>query len=229
MRSTKYYCTIIFIGLLILSCQNKRKSNASNDGLVEINDFVIKKGENLSAKEWNCHDIQFDRICYPISWSIVNQQERLLATTINDIDSNSFFTVVRYDLVANNINIKSYLMSIYSQSYYDSIEPLDLYSFKQLNFKDKVSFYGEFNTHIESKKYIMFVMILNFNGILYDIGLKTLSSEKEKYYHIFQNILYNYRANGKPLFSETDDLISYKEIDLSNPNNLDESQSGIHH
>lgn len=202
---------------IFFGCKSKSSPSDDNDfddtGALKVDQYVVRKGH--AVQDWRCDEVQFDRICHPNKWEVSDQKKRLFLTTINELDSNSFFTVVRYDVAANSINAEKYLRLMYSRLYLDTVEVFDSYTLKKLNFEHRTSYYGEFKTRINSVSYISLTMTLEFNGLLYDFALKTKESKKDEYYEIFQDILYNYRSNNKAIFSEKDDIKSFKEIDMS--------------
>jgi len=206
--------SIFFIGLL--GCNNGDKYSAKNeDGSIPINEFTIREGKKIDPNEWKCYEVQYDRICCPRNWHLSKQQKRLFLVSISDVDTNSYFTVVRYDQEANNLSSNDYLRALYSRLVNDTVEQLIKYTLKETKFKDKTTYYGEFETEINKTKYISYSMVINYNGLLYDIALKCPEQFKDMHYEDMENIYYNYRANGQALFSEKNPPLSFKEIDMS--------------
>lgn len=203
---------ILIYGFILGSC-----NRVENDGTIKVDEININKIGNHTSKDWQCFNAQYDRICCPISWKIINQHKRLFLVAINANDTNEFFSVVRYDKKINSISTNDYLRAYYSQIYYDSVEVLKTYTFKQLNFKDKTSYYGEFETEINNQNYYSFVMIIDYKGILYDLVMKKhfKMQDKKENYQIFEDILFNYLANKENIMSVKDKLLSFKEMDLA--------------
>ena len=210
----KYYISLATIILMPLwiSCNGKSNNSESKDGYLKVGEFQIRKGKSLNKKDWQCYEVQYDKICCPVEWKYINQKTFLFFSQLDDINENTFFVVVRYDMKINNLTLKDYLKEGYKQLKSDTVERFENYSLKELIFKDKTALYGEFETKIKDSLYITFSMYRELNGMIYDLSLKVPKEQKDKYYENFQDILYNYKANNKFIYSEKDELKSVHSI-----------------
>lgn len=212
------YTNSLLIIMLFSFCTScKSKYNGSDKFEMEqlnTDDFQIRKGKQLNPKDWHCYDIQYDKICCPIEWKPAEQKFYLFFSKLNDTNENTFFVVIRYDKEMRNISLDNYVKEVYSQLRDDTVEVFIDYMLKELLFKDKRAFYGEFMTEITDSSYVTFSMYTEHNGMIYDFSLKVPQLEREAYYSNFQDILYNYSANGDFIFSEKDELKAVRAIAL---------------
>ncbi len=210
-------CSAIILMLLIVNACNVR--NSSNQKSVEndlsTHGLQIRSGRSIDSNEWKCYALQYDKICCPLIWKPEKQSNYLFYTQLEDSDLNTFFVVLRHDTSMNKLNLDNYLRELYLQLRDDTIELFKEYTLNELVFDDKKAFYGEFTTIIDGSLFLSFVMYTEVNGLVYDLTLKTPLKSRELYRELFQDVLYNYKANGKYLFSEKDELASVKKIDIT--------------
>jgi hypothetical protein len=86
------------------------------------------------------------------------------------------------------------------------------YSASQLQFKNRYSYYGQFQIIKDGESYYVFVMISEKDNFLFDFTLHVKATDATEYYSYFQNILYNYFYDGGYLFSKDDQLDSIKKF-----------------
>ncbi|MEO6168170.1 MAG: hypothetical protein ABIO46_12405 [Chitinophagales bacterium] len=182
---------------------------------MKVDELQIRKGKSLNPKDWHCYEVQYDRICCPVLWEPEKQNNFLFFTQLNDSDTNTFFVVLRHDEELNNITLDNYLREAYIQLKDDTNEIFKEYSLRELVFENKKSFYGEFTTDIRDSLFLSLAMYTEVKGIIYDITLKIPAKEREVYYELFQDILFNYKINEHFLFSEREEINSIHPIDLS--------------
>ncbi|MGN6477545.1 MAG: hypothetical protein ACTHKV_09995, partial [Flavipsychrobacter sp.] len=164
----------------------------------------------IDLSDWSCYDVQYDHWCCPSNWTPQRQGNILFLSDLNDSIDHTFFAITRYDKTGNNMQMNDYIKEVYSQLKTDTFEKILNYSFKEINYQNRKAYYGEYLTLINGKEYICFSMYTNLNQILFDISLKVLKIDKEKYYNIFQNLLYTYKTNGRNLFDQNEKIISVK-------------------
>lgn len=202
--------------LLLISCSGRNSAihkYAADD--LTVNSLRIRNGRSLQSNEWKCYALQYDRICCPLNWQPDKQSNYLFYTQLEDSDLNTFFVVLRHDTLMNKLNLDNYLRALYVQLREDTIELFKEYTLNELVFDDKKAFYGEFTTIIDDSLFLSFVMYTEVHGLVYDLTLKTPLKLRELYRELFQDLLYNYQANGKFLFSESDELASMRKIDIT--------------
>lgn len=210
------YVLVFLTGSFLFGCEfnAKRKASQSNDSLV-INEFEIKKGKKLDSKDWNCSVIEKDVICHPSKWKPVKQDKVYYFAYLNNNDKQTFFTIINYDVMASKISDKEYLKMGYAQLLADTTEKLEGYTVKQLIFADKTSYYAEYFTILNKKKYFTYSMVFEKDGLLYDISLKVERNDAPAYKTIFRDILFNMQVNGILIFDENDKLEKIHIVDLS--------------
>lgn len=114
-----------------------------------------------------------------------------------------------------NLTLDKYLRQVNVLLNEDTVELFKEYNVSKLIFKDKTAYYGEFTTSIADSLYISYSIYTEVKGMIYDLTLKVPIGEKRISREIFQDVLYNYQANGKHIFSKSDELVSMEELDLS--------------
>lgn len=211
----KHYLLISIYSLIIFSACGS-KTAGDNENMLPVTKFDVDVSEQSTGKDWQSFSILNDNIFCPIDWKLFPQDKVMFFTQINDSDKNTFFTVVRYDQVQNDITLESYIKLGYSQLKNDSVEVFTGYSLKELAFENKQAFYGEYSTVINKVNYYTFAMYFIEKGFVYDLSLKVRKSDKDKYYNTFQSILYSYKTDDRNVFNEDDEIKSIRIIDLAN-------------
>lgn len=180
-----------------------------------VEKFAIKEGSKISPNDWTCYNVQYDKICCPKKWNAIGQSKALFLARPDTSNENSFFVVMRHDEVVNKLTIANYLKEVSNQLINDTTDRLTGSSVKKLVYKDREVYSAEFTTTLNKKDYFMFAMNLSLNGMIYDLTLRIPREHSNKYYEIFQNILYNYESNGIRLFKKGDKLLEVQEINIS--------------
>ncbi|MBX7107637.1 MAG: hypothetical protein K1X61_03215 [Chitinophagales bacterium] len=212
---TKWFLIVSMLPFNI-ACKSKIRANQESiEDSVKVNTLRIRQEKTVSPKSWNCFDLQYDKICCPNYWQPVKQNKCLFFTQLLDSNENSFFLVLRLDTMMYNLTLDNYLRQVNVQLNEDSVEIFKEYNVSKLLFDDKKAYYGEFTTSIADTLYLSFAMYTEVHGMIYDFTLKIPIIEKQVYREIFQDILYNYQANGNYIFSKSDELVSIEEIDMA--------------
>lgn len=123
--------------------------------------------------------------------------------------------MLRLDTVLYNLTLDKYLRQVNDLLNEDTVELFKEYNVSKLIFDNRTAYYGEFTTSIEDTLYLSFAMYTEVQGMIYDLTLKVPIGEKQVNREIFEDILYNYKANGNSIFSKSDELVSIEEIDLT--------------
>ncbi|MGE5394206.1 MAG: hypothetical protein ACM3P1_05630 [Candidatus Saccharibacteria bacterium] len=181
----------------------------------EVNKFLFKNEKKLDPNDWNCTKLGNDIICVPCSWKLKKQDKVYYFCYLSNNSYNSYFTIIKQDLNSQNIDINKYLKEIYSQLLNDTIEQGEGYTVKKLIFKNKYAYYCEYYTKFENKSFLTYSMLFEKHDFLYDVALKIEKDSASHYYGIFQNILYNFKVEGNPVFSINDELEKIQVVDLS--------------
>lgn len=193
----------------VASCNNTDNGNNAN-GEIKVDNYSVSV-DDTSLNGWHCYDINLDRICCPKSWEEISQNECLFYSQIGDTNVSTYFAVVRN----KDITYDKYFKELYSVLKNDKVELLREYKFTKINFSQKTTYYGEFITLIDKVSYVTFTSFIEVNGITYDISLKVLLNDKDRYYKQYQSILHNYKTSQQYLYTIQDKPKSIEEIDLS--------------
>lgn len=177
-------------------------------------DIKFEKGKNLNAKEWQCYDIDNNKICIPSKWTYVKQDVALFFARINN-DKNSFFGIVKNDSLDIEEYLKIGFKETVKETLKDSTEVFTGYTLKKITFKNKEAYYGEYFTTIGKTEYFTYSMGFEQEGCVYDVGLKLKKADSPNYKDTFKDILFNFRINNKLVFDEHDKIIKIDTIDLS--------------
>lgn len=212
----RYNFLILLIAFIGFSqCNTKPNKNLNSQDTLEVNKFNLNKGKKLNPKDWNCTKVVNVYICVPYTWKLKNQDKVYYFCYLNNNNDNTYFTVVKHDLNARNIDIYRYLKEIYSQLKNDTVEIGEGYTVKKMIFKDKYAFYCEYYTKFKDKSYLTYSMLFEKHNSLYDVALKIEKDSASYYYGIFQDILYNLRIDENSVFSINDELEKIQIVDLS--------------
>lgn len=187
-----------FVYVLQMGC--KPSSNQGND--------------DLDMGKWECHKLSSDEICLPNDWNRIDQDKAYFFAYLDNDNKLSYFAILRYDMLKNSINSEVYLKEMVNQLLSDDRELFEGYTLKELKFVDKVSYYGEYYTHIDNKLFFTYSMVIEYNWNLFEITLKVPRDQSENYKDIFKMILTNFRVGDKRLFKSGDEIIEENLIKL---------------
>jgi hypothetical protein len=215
MKRIQYFFLILIV-CIMSQCQSKTdNTSAESDDTWEVEKYKITKGGKLNPKDWKCNDAGEENICIPSAWKPLKQDVMHYFAYLNNNNDNTYFTVAKYNMMTQDIDASKYLSEVYSQLLKDTTENFEGYTLKKLIFIDKEAYYGEYYTNINKIPYFTYSMLVNHNGVLYEIALKVERNKDPNYKETFQNILYNFRVDGSQIFSEKDEIEKVQIIDLS--------------
>jgi len=175
---------ILFTVIACSSCSRK-DGDENKDGDINVENFDIEKSKEV-LKNWKCSNISRDVICTPDNWREVKTNQVFYYSDLGDSIQNTYFAISKHNIDSTQLNAKRYLAEIYKTLKNDTIEVTLEYQLTELVFKDRVAYYGEFLSEKESIKYSYFMMLWEKEGTLYDFGLKSNYTEKDKYYKTFR-------------------------------------------
>jgi len=189
------YILLIF---LILGCKNSSNKNSLQDN-----------------KSWNCTSIDNEKVCIPLDWKLLHQSKFLFFSYLNNSDTNTFFTVLKYNKAVSGLNVHDYLKTYYSALIKDTVESFTGFTTKELIMENRNSYYSEFYTRLNKKPYITYSMVFENDNNLYEFTLKSDSAHFMNYKATFSTVLFNYQHNNKSIFSSKDKIKAVKIIDIS--------------
>ena len=192
------------------SCNNSDNHNKPYHE-IQVDNYNISI-EDTSKMSWHCFNVNQNSIYCPESWEYIDRNDCLFFSQIDDTNSSTYFVVVRNK---NKSYDKYFFKELYNVLKNDTVELVKEFKFTKLNFINKTTYYAEFTTLIDNVTYVTFSSFIKVNRINYDISLKVLLNDRDKYYKQYQSILYNYKVNQENLYSIKDKLRSFEEIDLS--------------
>ena len=193
------------------------KRNFENENLDNNSNTVVEHTFKYvtDTSDWKCDNIEYDLICYPNSWTKINQDKIFFLTYIDENDRNTFLSICKYSLDTCEFDADKYLRIFYEGVIADSIEKVSSYSVTKLEFREQFSYYCELDLTKDNKRYKSMTMIFSVRNLLYDISLKGYLSDYETNKIIFQTILYKFKSSDASIFSPEDPLKLIKEIDMS--------------
>lgn len=166
-------------------------------------------------KNWNCTSIDNDKICVPSDWKLVQQSKLLFFSYLNNSDTNTFFTVLKYNKTVSGLNVHSYLKTYYSELIKDTVEKFIGFTTKELEMGNRNPYYSEFYTRLNKKPYITYSMVFENDNNLYEFSLKSDSAHFMNYQTTFRDVLFNYQHNNKPVFLSKDKIKTVRVVDIS--------------
>ncbi len=183
---------------------------------VGCNNASKKKNIANKTSDLSCNSIQNNIICIPKEWKIINQSGVFFFAAIKKDYRYAFFTVNKIDLKVTHLDLKSYLKAIYKElQKKNNVETFTGYTLKKITFEDKTSYYAEYFSKVENIDYKSYSVLFEKDGFLYDIFLKSEQNTKVKYKDIFNEIIFNFRIDGIPIFYEDDEIKKTDIIDIS--------------
>lgn len=200
----------IFLALSACSLQSEKKH-----GYSEIDDFQVTLDKEFDTQDWTCVNAQYDEVCFPSKWKVVEQTKYLFLSQLADTDENTYFVVLRYEMGISKVNIDAYLTEVQRQLSSDTVEVMLDYKLTELIFSNEErAVFAELDTRVKEMKYKAFAIYYEFNGLLYDLTLKTSFNSESVDYQIFQNVLYNYKTQGTHLFPINESIKAFRPIVL---------------
>lgn len=204
MKKELYILTLAYF---IMACRTNGRSTVSYT-------THIKEGPKL--KDWQCNNIDSDRICTPSNWKQSKQNKYLYYCRLDSSDKNVYFVILKYNTVTDNLSDTKYLSITYNALIKGTIEKFERYTSKEITFNDKKTYFSEYYTLYNNKSYLTQSTVFIAGKNLYEIAIKSVDKDTTKYQQIYPNILFNFRHQGKAIFSSKDQVKQIQSIDLSN-------------
>lgn len=168
---------------------------------------------NRLPNKWVCISAQFDEMCMPRNWTIVDQSKILFLCKVDSFDNNCFMAVLRYDTLTSEIkNVSKYLDEVKSLLISDTLEGLDQYSIRYVKFANKEVYHCEFTTIIGEHRLVSLCMYVQYKGFVYDFTLKIPEKDRDYFNNIFQEFLLNYKSNGEYLFTTDEEVLYFENL-----------------
>src|ERR1700748_1510903 len=142
---------------LILLCFTIGCTNGNNKGKTFFSHF--QEGPALDSKNWNCLDIDNEKICTPSQWKILPQSKYLYYSSLDSLDKNKYFVILKYNETVSSLNIHKYLAMTYTALIKDTVEKSTSYTSKKLVFNNKTAYYSEYYTRLDNKPYLTYSMV----------------------------------------------------------------------
>lgn len=197
----KYKWLVVCFACLQIGCNPGQKEKSYDDG--------------LAMSKWACHTLSDDEICLPKDWNPIEQDKAYYFAYLDNNDKQTYFAIVRYDILKDNVSAEWYLKEMLNQLINgDDRESFEGYTLNELKFIDKVSYYGEYYTQIDDEQYFTYSMVVEYKGNLYEIALKVLRGKGPDYKDVFQKILTHFKINNNTIFNKSDEIIEEKLLKL---------------
>lgn len=211
MMTNNFAALIIgLLALLLTNCNSKKHDNESLPVVYKVDDYDFKIGKKLDSNEWKCNERMGDIICVPNQWKFIDNEKTIFFYDIG-LEKKSYIAVLKYSI--DDISIDEYLNEVVRQLETDSVELLDSLIFHKLVYVNNVIYQGEFLSKMDNNDYITYSVIFENKSYIYDISLKVLYNEKNKYDEIFKNIIYNFKPSRELLIKKSDTLREIIVID----------------
>lgn len=210
MRNRRLYFFIILT--CTLNCCKQKDADEKDDGYVKVDDYSVTT-KKLDSKDWTCRELRTETVCIPKNWKQVETDKALFYASLGNDNESTYFGITAY---SEDVEPLNYLKGMYKAFLDDTVERATGYKLTELVFPKKTAYYGEFYLKKHDVEYCFFLMFWKFEGITYDFGLKAELKEKDKYYQLFQTILYNFQSRGKHPFSEKDEMEKIRHLNFEN-------------
>jgi len=198
---------ILTLACFIIACRNNDRSTVSYS-------TNLKEGPKL--KDWQCLNMDSDRVCMPSNWKQSKQNKYLYYCRLDSSDKNTYFVILKYNTLNNDLSDTKYLSITYNALIKGTVEKFKGYTSKEIIFSDKTSYFNEYYTLYDNKSYLTQSTVFTVGNNLYEIAVKSVDKDTAKYQQIYPNILFNFRHKGKAIFSSTDKVKQIQPVDLSN-------------
>lgn len=208
----KFNIFILVSILFFLSCSSK-SNKASVD--TPVISYKVKKGPPLRPNEWNCYNVEEEKICLPVKWNLIKQNNFLLMANLHDMDSNAYFVVLKYSKLVTGFTASKYEKQIYSVLKKDVRQEFNGYKLTKATYSDKEVFSGEFYNSIGQQKYVTYSTVLEKGDDLFEIALKVNESKANAYKEIYNDILFNFYHKNKLIFSADDKINGFEIVDIN--------------
>lgn len=195
------YLFAIFLSLYF-SCDTQKGENLQNGNEIPVTEFrVIERSLDTT---WQCLTLNNDLVCVPEGWDEEIQEKYLFMSQLKDSDPNTYFVIIKTKNPFDSI--EEYERRVIDLLVEDTIEVLSDYALTGLKYSTKKATFLEAYLEKGGLNYCAYSMLVEKNGVRYDLSLKISASQKEEYYSIFQAVLNSFKANGALLFDEKDKL-----------------------
>jgi hypothetical protein len=196
------------LNTLVLNNCLQKNSEGNKDGYIPVVKYSVEQ-EKLNPEKWSCYNLKNETVCIPKEWPRIEINKALFYAGLGNNNENTYFGITAY---LADVEPHAYLKGMYNAFLNDTVEKAISYKLTELVFSDKTAYYAELYTKKDTINYCFFLMFWKAGGITYDFGLKTRVVEKDKYYKLFQAVLYNFQSKGKYVFSNKDEMEKIKHL-----------------
>lgn len=205
----------LILGLCIgalAACMGNGTKNQQDSAAANIE---IKQGDPLAPANWQCYDIQTEKICIPKTWSVVKQDQFFLLSDLNWVSPGAYFVVLKNSKKLNNYDVNGYLKKVYTELKTDTARKLLDYTIVKINYQDKQMVSGQIYTSIKNERYVTFTTIFEKDDDLFEVALKIKVAKAPEVLDNYKAIIFNFYRNGKPLFTANDKIKNVQKLDLA--------------
>jgi hypothetical protein len=206
----------LIIGLIvctIAACTGNNTTDKQPDS-VAVN-VEVKQGDPLAPANWQCYDIETEKICIPKTWGIVQQNQFFLLSDLSKISPGAYFVVLKNNKKLNNYDVNGYLKKVYTELKTDTARKLLDYTVVRINYEDKQMVSGQYFTSIKNERYITFSTIFEKGNDLYEVALKIREAKAKEVQDNYKAIVFNFYSKGKPMFTAADKIKRVTKVDLA--------------
>ena len=203
---------LTFLILVFSGCSTSSKQSSKDTTIVNV---TFKRGKPLPANEWHCYNVQDEKICIPSTWRFVNQNFYLFVANPKTIRSNSYFVVLKYKKSKSGYNVVKYLKQLCIEEKKDTTSKFIDQKISKTIYSDKIAFYSESHSLIGNESFTAYSTIFEIGDDLFDITLKTKSSQQKVYQETYRDILFNFYYRNNLVFSIKDKIESVENVDIS--------------
>jgi hypothetical protein len=202
---------LVFMILFLSECSTSSTKSSNDTTLVN---FTFKRGKPLPANEWHCYNVRDEKICIPSSWRFVNQNLYLFVANPTVPPSNSYFVVLKYTKSKSGYDAVKYLKELSSEEKKDTASKFIDQKISKTVYSDKIAFYSESHSLIGNVLFTTYSTVFEIGNDLFDITLKTKSSQQKTYQETYKDILFNFYNKDQLVFSINDKVESIENIDI---------------
>jgi len=196
---------------LTAGCISTTNTSSKNDTTTIVVTKITKDGK-LPPGEWHIYNLPHETICIPEKWRFVDQNEFLFMASLNQIDSNSYFQVIKER--SEEEGGMTYLKRLYSYLKKGLNGNFNTYSAISTIYDDKMVFNCEFHVIIANQKYVIYSTVFEKDAYLFEIRLVFPEKSIGAFQQAYNNILYNFYINKKLAFDVNGKIKNGQVIDL---------------
>jgi len=175
----------------------------------------IQQGAPLNPADWQCYNVQTEKVCVPKTWHVVDQNQFLLLADLNTLSKGAYFVVLKNNKTMTGYTVNSYLKKAYTDLKNDKDRSLAGYDAIRTSYPDKQMVSAQYHIVSASGLFLTYSTVFEKDNDVYEIALKIRQSDAKLVADRYKEIIFNFYSKGKQMFTAQDQITAIEKIDLS--------------